>query len=475
MLDEAKAVLNLLEKRGFEAFYIGGKCRTDLHNLYHQDEKMQIHDIDIVTNATADEIKKIFPHHDEHGVAFSVVVVHFAENEFEIATYRKDSYDMAKVKRSAKIVKPTVTVAGSLDEDRARRDFTMNAVAQDVNNKYIDYTYMHKNKVISAMGDINNKIIRCIGDADVRFEEDPLRIIRLFRFVAQLGYSVEKDTLKSANKNKKLLEKIPVERFGPEFNKLLQGKYAQIALQMLKKFGFFKLKMSNGHKFFNSIQSIDDDYFEVLAAYNAHCKLPNILELYALLYMKSDDDTIRNDLLAVLPVNKLSIEKIIWIIHHFDLTESKDLHNDIFKARDGIIKDIKQPGMCELIKHIAHLYKMLYYTDASKARAKEIYDAFCSKPYFGDQLRITGDELMEYTGKGPGKWIEDVKEDILHTLLNMEVYPHEYSDYMDVVRASLKKVIGDIPINIPDEEIRIDIYGNAMDPQKASQFKMVTH
>lgn len=102
MVEEAKVVLQLLNKRGFEAFYIGGKCRTDLDNLYHRNGKRPIRDVDIVTNATPDEIKKIFPQHKEQGIAFSVVVIKFAECSFEIATYRKDNYDMDKVKRSSK-------------------------------------------------------------------------------------------------------------------------------------------------------------------------------------------------------------------------------------------------------------------------------------------------------------------------------------------------------------------------------------
>src|SRR5574344_91225 len=163
MVEEAKVVLQLLNKRGFEAFYIGGKCRTDLDNLYHRSSKRPVHDVDIVTNATPDEIKKLFPQHKEQGIAFSVVVIKFAECMFEIATYRKDNYDMDKVKRSSKIVKPTVVKAGSLDEDRARRDFTINTVAQDANGKYIDYTYSYKNKTISAMTDISKKTIRCVG------------------------------------------------------------------------------------------------------------------------------------------------------------------------------------------------------------------------------------------------------------------------------------------------------------------------
>lgn len=471
MVEEAKVVLQLLNKRGFEAFYIGGKCRTDLDNLYHRSEKRPVHDVDIVTNATPDEIKKIFPQHKEQGIAFSVVVVKFAECSFEIATYRKDNYDMNQVKRSFKIVKPTVVVAGSLDEDRARRDFTINTVAQDVNGKYIDYTYSYKKKTISAMTDISKKIIRCVGDPVVRFEEDPLRILRMFRFMSTLSYDIEKQTLKAAVSNRKLLEKVPASRFATEMNKLLAGENVKDTLMLMKKSGIFKINI-DGEKFLPSINTINDEDFDIMNKYNTNVENSSTIELWSMLYRNVDDTVMRTELFAFFPISKLAIEKAIWVKNHFYFITSKDLHNDIFNARTGIIKHIKQVGMREMIQHIANIHNSVEHTKESYARAKELYNAFCEKPYFAEQLRVTGDDLAKFCNKEPGKWIEDVKENILYSLINMEPFPYEYDDYMTVVGESIRNVLGDYTkFTIPDEPIEIDEYGNKVDASKVERYR----
>ena len=472
MVEEAKVVLQLLNKRGFEAFYIGGKCRTDLDNLYHRSSKRPVHDVDIVTNATPDEIKKIFPQHKEQGIAFSVVVIKFAECMFEIATYRKDNYDMDKVKRSSKIVKPTVVKAGSLDEDRARRDFTINTVAQDANGKYIDYTYSYKNKTISAMTDISKKTIRCVGNPTVRFEEDPLRILRMFRFMSTLGYEIEKQTLKSAVSNRKLLEKVPASRFAIEMNKLIAGDNVKATLLLMKKSGIFDISIDN-EPFLPSIKSIADEDFEIMNQYNTNAKdTSSSIELWSLLFRNVDDTVIRNELYSFFPISKLSIEKTIWIKNHFYFITSEDLHNDIFNARTGVVKHIKQAGMRELIQHIANIHNNVHNTPESKARAKELYDAFCEKPYFAEQLRVTGDDLVKYCSKEPGKWIDDIKERILYMLINVEEFPYEYDDYMKIVADAIKYVLGDdITFTIPPEPIEIDEYGNKVDAAKVERYK----
>jgi tRNA nucleotidyltransferase (CCA-adding enzyme) len=473
MVEEAKVVLQLLNKRGFEAFYIGGKCRTDLDNLYHRSEKKMVHDVDIVTNAAPDEIKKIFPQHKEQGIAFSVVVIKFAECSFEIATYRKDNYDMAKVKRSSKIVKPTVVVAGTLDEDRARRDFTINTVAQDVNGKYIDYTYSYKKKTISAMGDIDKKIIRCVGDPVIRFEEDPLRIMRMFRFMSTLSYDIEKQTLKAAVANKKLLEKIPAARFTYEMNKLLTGENVKATLSLMKKSGIFNIRV-DGEPFLPSINNMDDEEFNILNKYNSHASdnFVSYIELWSLLFRHTPDEVARTELYAFFPITKLSIEKALWVKNHFYFITSTDLHNDIFEARTGVVKNIKQSGMRELIQHIASIHNLVNNTAESRAKAKELYDAFCEKPYFPEQLRITGDDLVKICDKKPGKWIDDVKEHILYELINAEKFPYEYDAYMDVVSKSIRAVLGaDVWFTIPEEPIEIDEYGNKVDASKVERYR----
>ena len=98
------------------------------------------------------------------------------------------------------------------------------------------------------MQDIKSGLIRAIGNAKQRFDEDPLRILRAFRFMSQLGYEIEKQTLKVIENNIKLIQKIPHERIGMEMNKLILGQNANNTLKLMKKMGFFNLTINNSIK-----------------------------------------------------------------------------------------------------------------------------------------------------------------------------------------------------------------------------------
>lgn len=170
--NSAKKVLEKLINKGFEAYIVGGYVRDKLLGL-------EAYDIDITTSATPDEIKEIFNVVDNGGKYQSLTIVEGAYS-FEITTFRKDiSYDDHR--------HPSTVIAKTLDEDLVRRDFTINALALDINGNIID---KH-----NGLEDLSNKIIRCIGDPIKRFDEDALRILRAIYLCSKLGFSIEKNTM----------------------------------------------------------------------------------------------------------------------------------------------------------------------------------------------------------------------------------------------------------------------------------------
>ena len=446
MIEEAKVVLQLLHKRGFQAYYIGGKCRVELHNQFHPDEKLEMKDIDIVTNAPNEKVKELFPNSDERGEAFKVVVVKFGGAEFEVVTYRKDIYDMEAVKDSKKIVRPEVETAQSLDDDRARRDFTINTIAQDIEGNYIDYVYTYRNKKISALKDIKEGVIRAVGNPKQRFEEDPLRILRLFRFLSQMGYEIEKQTLKAVVSNIKLIEKVPHERLGMEMNKLLAGRYASTALMMMRKIGFFDLNISNGitgkaTQFLPGLKELTDEYLNILDIFNANNMSAATLELWTLLLKPLGREKARENLESFYPVSKDDIERIEWMIDNFMIIESDDMRNTIYEARTGIVKRLGLPCMKELLKHIGHIHVTLYQDEDHKEKSRLMMDAFCMRPYFPGQLKVTGEQMMEMANEGPGPWISNAKEKLLQKLINTKKFPKEEEDYMSLAREAVEEAI----------------------------------
>src|SRR5271157_4616210 len=193
-------VMHTLENKGFEAFLVGG-CVRD-RRLHRQSK-----DFDVTTDATPDQVRAIFAHTIPVGAKFGVVVVVMDGVQVEVATYRADgAYTDGR--------RPDeVMYSRSAEEDVVRRDFTMNGLLMNSNGEIIDY--------VGGKADIEDRVIRAIGDANVRFAEDALRMMRAVRFAAQLGFAIEEKTLGAIEGNARLLAVISRERVAAELFKML--------------------------------------------------------------------------------------------------------------------------------------------------------------------------------------------------------------------------------------------------------------
>lgn len=205
----AQKVADRLIDNGFEAYFVGGCVRDCIMG-------QEPCDYDITTNALPEEIKKCFPDFntiltgEKHG---TVTVVSEGEN-VEVTTYRIDG-EYTDMRHPDK-----VSFTKNIFEDLSRRDFTMNAICY--NSVFVD--------PFSGIKDIENKIIRTVGEADKRFCEDALRIMRALRFSACLGFEIEEETKCSIHKNAHLLKSVSYERLYGEFSRLLMGRQAENVL-----------------------------------------------------------------------------------------------------------------------------------------------------------------------------------------------------------------------------------------------------
>ncbi|CAM3240896.1 CCA tRNA nucleotidyltransferase [Vagococcus fessus] len=206
---EAKPVMEQLETAGFEAYFVGGSVRDLLLNK-------AIHDVDIATSAYPEEVKAIFPRTVDVGIEHGTVLVLHEEDQYEITTFRTES-TYQDYRRPDE-----VTFVRSLEEDLKRRDFTINALAMSQDGVIVD--------LFSGMDDLDRKLIRAVGEASERFNEDALRMMRAVRFASQLGFSIEDETLNAIHLNKALLSKISIERVQIEWIKLLLGHDRKLGL-----------------------------------------------------------------------------------------------------------------------------------------------------------------------------------------------------------------------------------------------------
>ena len=242
--DEVTHVTETLEKVGFEAFLVGG-CVRDM--ILGRKPK----DWDVTTNATPKQIQALFPdsfYENDFGTV-GVVNREVAEGvgdetlkTVEITPYRLEST------YSDNRHPDKVTFSQHIEDDLKRRDFTMNALAYRVSEKKLVDLY-------EGEKDIKDKVIRTVGNADERFQEDALRILRTVRFHAELGFTINIETEKAIGENKQLLGNISRERIRDEFTKIIMSPRPMDGLGVLRKLGLIQYIVPELEKTFNVKQN----------------------------------------------------------------------------------------------------------------------------------------------------------------------------------------------------------------------------
>jgi len=197
---QVKQIIDTLQEQGYEAYAVGGCVRDAMLGKEPQDW-------DITTSALPKQVKALFRRTIDTGIQHGTVTVLLDKTGYEVTTYRVDgAYEDGR--------HPTeVSFTASLTEDLKRRDFTINAMAYNEREGLVD--------LFCGKEDLEKGIIRCVGVAKERFSEDALRILRAFRFSAQLDFSIEEDTLQAAQELASTLKKISAERIYAELTKLL--------------------------------------------------------------------------------------------------------------------------------------------------------------------------------------------------------------------------------------------------------------
>lgn len=389
IIDLPKNVENIIERlkeHGFEGFAVGGCVRDSLL-------KKTPTDWDITTDALPVDMKKIFKKTFDTGIAHGTITVLMDGVGYELTTYRIDgNYSDGRHPDS-------VSFSKNLSEDLCRRDFTVNAMA-----------YSHNKGIVDLFGgrkDLQDGIIRAVGDAKKRFDEDALRMLRAVRFAAQLGFKIDDDTFAAIKEKAKLLSNVSKERIFVELNKSLCGDFAQ-NIKMVYTSGLYRYI---GKEFAKLDESIYDFYPR---------KFPNKKHMYwavflenienteavkkILFELKSDNATRNNTYLLVKELkNPLpsSDEDIRWSLHRIGA--------DLFCDYIEILKtDKKNKDILDKIDTIEDRYSQIL----KENHAYEI-----------SMLDITGKDLMDIgISKGPkiGEVLEFLLKKVIENPMNNE-------------------------------------------------------
>ena len=213
MYNEAINVLKIINTK-YEAYIIGGYPR----DLYMGNIST---DIDIATNATKEELKELFKDYEIVDRGFGSILLNYNNYQFEITTYRKEfNYTKNRFPEKIEFIK-------ELKEDLQRRDFIINTLCIDENGEYVD--------LLGAKNDIDNKIIRCVGNSDLKISEDILRSLRAIRFATILNFELDDELKKSIKKYSYLIANLSDKRKKEELNKILNSGNKEYGISLLKE------------------------------------------------------------------------------------------------------------------------------------------------------------------------------------------------------------------------------------------------
>jgi len=422
---EVQKIAEVLENAGFKAYLVGG-CVRDL--LINKTPK----DWDITTNAHPDDIQALFA--DTYcNNDFGTVGVENKETEdvtlkvVEVTPYRTEStYSDAR--------RPdAVTFGVSLEEDLKRRDFTINAIAYHIQT---DTTV----DLFDGVGDITKKRLKTVGNADERFAEDALRMMRAVRLSSQLNFAIETETLTSITENAENLKRISIERIAEEFTKIITSKTPMQGVVMLQKLGLLDYIVPEIKDSIGCIQGgahAYDVYEHILRTLQAAADKDFSLELrLAGLFHdiakpatkrtggKNKEFTFFGHEVVGAKMTKVILERLKFPRETIDTVVNLVRWHMFFSDPEEITLSAVRRTIVRIgVDHIGDLLNLRVCDRIGTGRPKEqpfrfrkykaMVDEALRDPISVKMLKIDGDIIMDITGEKPGKKLGYV----LHTLL----------------------------------------------------------
>ncbi len=418
---EVKNILAGLQKAGFEAYIVGGCVRDFLRGV-------EPNDWDVTTNAKPEEIQKVFPD-SFYENNFLTVTVRAAGMEIEVTTYRSEA------KYSDKRHPDEVKYAKTLEEDLSRRDFTVNAMAMTDKKEITD--------LFDGQKDLKKKIIRTVGDANERFEEDALRMLRALRFAATLDFQIEEKTAEAIKKNALWLEVVSKERVRDELVKIIMSENSAQGIELLRQLGLLKYILpellenvgvgQNKHHIYDCYQhALKALEYTAKKKYNMHVRIAALLHDVGKPRVKmgeGKESTFYNhemigakmafQILQRLKFSNKDVEKIVRLIRYHMFYYNTDEVTESSVRR--LVRNVGPENMEELlqVREADRIGSGVPKAEPYKLRhLKYIIEKVSKDPISVKMLKVNGKDVMDVLGSEPGPQIGQILDVLLSYVLD---------------------------------------------------------
>lgn len=346
MLKTSLEVLKIIESKGYECYIVGGFVRD-----YYM--KKEVYDVDICTNAKPKDLLEIFHNAQLPKEKYGSVTLYYKNIRFEITTFRKEiKYENRKPVE--------IEYTDDFREDIYRRDFSVNTLCMNSDGEIID--------LLNGKKDIDDKIIRVVGDANTKFSEDPLRILRAIRFATQLNFKLDEDAISGINNNMYLLKGLSYQRKMSELNKIFVSKNVKYGIELLKNLELYKY-----------LDLYNLDKLKITT---------NILGFWSQL-----------DINNLYPYTSLELKSILSI-------------REIIKLNQITKREVYEYGLyiCSIAAEILGISKK-YVTKLDKTLAIHgIKD-----------INITSEEICSILNRKPGRWLKELYDDIVYKIIDSKL------------------------------------------------------
>ena len=429
---EVRDIIQKLQKEGFEAYIVGGCVRDFLRGVEPEDW-------DVTTNAKPEEIQKIFPESFYSNQFFTVTVQTGSRKprlkEIEATTYRSEA------KYTDKRHPDEIKFAKTIKEDLTRRDFAVNAMALEIQNESAELKVID---LYNGQKDLGNRVIKAVGNAEERFGEDALRMMRAIRFTVTLGenWQIETKTAQAIKKNSPWLQAISRERIRDEFLKIIMSERAASGIELLRELGLLKYiipELEEGYKITQNKHHIYECYEHSLRSLDYATKenFNKYVRLAALLHDVGKPRTKRGEgpdatfygheivgakmtaqILNRLKFPKKDIEKIVKLVRYHLFYYNVDEVSESSVRR--LVRQVGPENMEELlqVRMADRIGSGVPKAEPYKLRhLKYVIEKVSQDPISVKMLKVSGNDVMKILSIPPGPKIGQVLDILLGYVL----------------------------------------------------------